>query len=721
MENLDPEVVCKECIEATQVNYSADGSFFRPKISSLHDLHHHKSKLRSGVLVYIAEIFYVIYKTIRNFLQKVVKWLFPRRAKIWGTAKNGTLVGQINYADRDQLDVPIHNLHVEFWGRTYWLQWRKLAQGYSDYDGKFALDFDLRQARSWVFHKLQFEVYQTRHVYYESEKPKAAFERCFMKKVPSSNLTGMRYALDTIHLDLWEYRRDSVIPRTKIKNLDNDSPQYYVEGRVDALYEQIIPIELVKLKHLAQIAEAPETISIQQIQDDYPLNLTTCIEKKLPGYTRGDEWFAKRMMNGMNKGAFLQDKNNPEHYWMKYFGVCNYDHNQEYALPTVEIKYHIKDNDLPKPIEIHLTGPINAFNKDPWQKKVITPASGKDWLYAKRVARVSGSFSTEVDEHFSGTHLNTEQIAIAAYRNFRLSPLASLLFPHVKEVALINHSADSILIHGYIPSATALTEKGLLQRTCDILGMQDWKNWKPMKVINEAHNYANAEKLFWDLIVKFVDLFFEENEKEIKNHWGEVHRFSQDLVSHAVPVFQSDLDWSSLSEEEKKLAEERFEYYAFLYSFDKDAERQTVDGKLRAMSPITHSSNYAEAVPGDYENAKQACAYTIMMATFMHTWINEHQYDDLGEILYSSGGLRFGSKERGILAPESDLSISLDLTRATEMLWFTCFLSRTEYGFITKDEEGDINPMLMKILLDHEEEFTKYGVNIHNIESRTNI
>jgi hypothetical protein len=111
----------------------------------------------------------------------------------------------------------------------------------------------------------------------------------------------------------------------------------------------------------------------------------------------------------------------------------------------------------------------------------------------------------------------------------------------------------------------------------------------------------------------------------------------------------------------------------------------------------------------------------IMMATFSHTWINEHQYDDLGEILYSCGGLRFGEKESGIMAPESDLTIAPDLTRATTMLWFTNLLSRTEYGFITENEEKDIHPFFIDILLQHKEEFAKLGVDIESIESRTNI
>lgn len=721
MENPTPESVCEECLKKTKIHYREDGRFFMPRLLSINHLQLGNSKILHNPLVLIVEWLYRKYKHLRDAWKRFKAWLFPRPAKVWCHRADSALVGQIHYADRDNLNTPIHNLRVEFWGRTRWLQWRKLADGYSDDEGKFSLQFELREARNWKVYKAQFEVYQTTHVYFESEKPKVALECCYVEQVPISNLTGMRYNLRTIHLHLWEYRRDTPIPRTEIKNVDNNSPQYYAQGRLDALFEQITPLEVTKAKHLLQIEQAPETISLAQIQSDYPENLTVCIEKKLPGYTRSDEWFGKRMMNGMNRGSFLPDKENPNTYWIKYFGVCNYEHNDEYALPTVEIKFALKENGLPTPTEIHITGQTNAFDKNPWQKKIFTPASGEEWLYAKRVARVNGAFSTEVDEHFTGTHLNTEQYAIAAYRNFRRSPLACLLFPHLKEVALVNHSADTLLIHGYIPSATALTENGLHQRCYDLLGMQDWKNWKPMKTLSEPHTCAKAEKIFWDLTIDYVEKFFAENLEEIKHHWIEVYRFSQDLVNHAVPVFLSSIDWDKLSPEEKQLANDRIEYYTYQYSFDTNAKRETVNGELKAVSPITTSRTFEESPPEDMQNLKQVCAYAIMMATYMHTWINEHQYDDLGEVLYSSGGLRYGNKERGILAPESDLSISPDLTRSTQMLWFTNFLSRTEYGFITKNEEGDVNPLFSEMLIDRKEEFAKLGVDVNAIESRTNI
>jgi len=335
---------------------------------------------------------------------------------------------------------------------------------------------------------------------------------------------------------------------------------------------------------------------------------------------------------------------------------------------------------------------------------------------------VTGAFCTEVEEHFAGTHLNAEQYAVAAYRNLRLNPVAGLLLPHLKEVSLINHTANKELIHGYIPTATALTFSGLQQRTRDILGLQDWRGWRPKQAISAANTCALAESLFWDVLGEYVDAFFAAHEDGIKRHWVEICRFADDLVTHSVPVFlTAPRDAPPRDPSFQELAAQRLEYYCHQYGFDPRLPRETINGELKSVSRITAAATHDAASPQDWQNLKDACRYIIMHATYMHTWINEHQYDDLGEVRYSSGGLRFGDKPSGIMAPESDDDIAPDLTRSTQMLWFTNFLSRTEYGFITRNEERDVNPLLIRLLEERREAFKALGVDIDAIESRTNI
>ncbi|MDX5429256.1 MAG: hypothetical protein LPK79_14235 [Bacteroidota bacterium] len=650
-------------------------------------------------------------------------WLFPRREKILGHRKDTSIVGRVVFAKKQENRRPIHHLKCELWVRSWWFSWRKLGEGITNMEGQFSVPFDLRTSRRMTNRKnLRFEIYQTTHIYYRDGKPHPHFELFKTIKIPKADMIGMRYNLHDIQLFFWEYRDDTPVPRVVFKEDGTDPPQKYVQGRLDAFYQQVIPLELTKLKHLDQIKYAPDTIDMRSMNEDYPLNLTRCIEKELPGYTRSDEWLGQRMMNGMNMGYFQPDPDNEHHYWIKYFGVCWYPHNDEFALPTVKVKFEVKGDQLPKPIEIRLIGPLNAFNKDPWQERVITPDQKDEWLYAKRVVRVSGAYTTEVDEHFTGTHLNTEQFAVAAYRNLRLNPIATLLLPHLKEVVLVNHSADSFLLKDFIPMVSALTPEGLQERTKDVLGFQDWKNWRPRTSLGPQHTCAQAEDLFWNIIRDFTSEFIDDNLSEIVHYWHEIYAFSEDLVEHAVPVFLSDKDLDSMGREERLEAEERLRYNAEQYGFDLSAQREIRKGILRAVSPITLKTSIdPQKDLEDIRNLKQACAYMIMIATYMHTWINEHQYDQLGEVLYSCGGLRFGEKERGILAPESDMSISPDLSRATQGLWLANILSRTEYGFITTDNEKDVHPRLIEMLKEKEKAFEALHVNIHEIESRTNI
>ena len=195
------------------------------------------------------------------------------------------------------------------------------------------------------------------------------------------------------------------------------------------------------------------------------------------------------------------------------------------------------------------------------------------------------------------------------------------------------------------------------------------------------------------------------------------------LVTHSVPVFlTAPQDAPPLDPPRyQELAAERLNFYSQQYGFDPHLPRETIHSELKTVSRITAASTYGTAPPLDWQNLKAACRYIIMQATFMHTWINEHQYDDLGEVRYSCGGLRFGDRPSGIMAPESDNDIAPDLTRSTQMVWFTNLLSRTEYGFITHNEERDVNPLLIRLLKERCEEFKALEVDIEAIESRTNI
>lgn len=714
--------VCEECLKKTKIGFAYKGGFFKPGLKGINHLEVGRSAIISNPITILLERLYFWYSKIVDFFKWLNKKLFPRRNKIYGTVMDSSLVGNISFAKREDERVPIHHLTLQFWSRSWFGKWRKLSEGFTAEDGTFRLPFDLRMARRFRNHHLKFEIYEITHTFFNEKTSNPVYNLFKSIKIPKADLIGMEYNLRNIYLFFWEYRTDTVLPRVVIKDHDKDAPQYYPIGRVNAIREQMIPVELTKVKHLVQIKLDPESISLQEIQADYPENLTVCIEKQIPGFTRSDHWFGERMMNGMNRGCFVPDTNEAGYYWMKYFGKGYYDGNDEYAFPDAAMKFQLKPDGLPTPVEIHFTGPLNAIHKDPWQKRMIKLTDGDIWQHAKRVARVNGGLCTEIDEHFAGTHVNTEQYAIAAYRNLRFNPLSALLFPHLKSVVLVNHTADKILLQDYIPRASALSTVGLLHRCKDIMGVLDWKSYQVVEPISDAHSSAKAERLFWDLTEDYVSWFIKNNWEDIKKYWYEVYCFSEDLLNHSVPVFLSDIDTDSLDPREKERNQDMKEYYAAQFSFDFDLPREKRNGILRTVSAVTKHKKFPYELEAEsMKDLVKACTYMIFVATYLHTWANEHQYEDIGEVLYNSLGLRFGEKESGVLAPESDLSISPDLTRSTQMMWFSNLLSRTEYGFITRDEENDINPYYSDLLLSKKEEFLALGVIVEDIESRTNI
>ncbi|MEI7993704.1 MAG: lipoxygenase family protein [Methylococcaceae bacterium] len=721
MTKQEIDKIVEECIQKTKIIYTDDGHFFSPKLDSINHLEVGNSKIINSWFTIFLEWLYALADKVYLKLNRWWHLLTPRREEICGTKHDSCVVGKLTFAKFGDLKTPIHHKRVELWARTRLFQWRKLSEGRTNQEGTFNLPFDLLAALNWWNRKnLRFEIYEITDIQFIDGKAQPNETLFQTILIPKSDLIGLEYDLGTIQLFFWEYRVETPIPRVVIKNFDVDAPEEYSHGRVVAMSEQIIPVELTKRMHLKQICLEPESINLQKIQDDYPENLTVAIEKKIPGYTRGDDWFGERFMNGMSMATFVPDKINPAHYWVKYFGACTYEVNEEYAFPSVKIEFKLKKDGLPLPLEIHLTGPLNAFNKDPFQTQIFTPADGEKWLQAKRVARVSSALCGELDQHLAGTHLNTEQYSIAAHRNLRLNPIVKLLMPHVRSVSLIDYSADKLLINGYIPRATALTAKATEQRAFDLLGFQDWSGWTPMKPISEAHTYAKAETLFWEVLREWVDIFFEENAHEIKKQWFEIYRFNSDLIQHGAPLYSSTVVWDELSEKQKQFTEERIAYLAEEYRLNLHSPRSTCNGALKAVSPVTNSPVFDEN-SNDWQNLKDLCCHVIMTATFMHTWVNEHQYDDIGEVLYSCLGLRFGEKEQGIMAPESDLSIAPDLTRSTQMMWFSNLLSRTEYGFIIKNEQGDMDPRFINLLYAKKDGFKKYKVEVDQIESRINI
>ena len=323
---------------------------------------------------------------------------------------------------------------------------------------------------------------------------------------------------------------------------------------------------------------------------------------------------------------------------------------------------------------------------------------------------MSAALSAELDSHLCTTHLNTEQYALAAYRNIRKNPIRHLLFPHIKEVALINDSADTLLLGetGYITKATAFTEESMNTRLRQIMGTLDWKNWEPRKKVCANHRYADAADLFWTSVGEFIDEFFEEYKEGIEKYWGEIKLFSDELVEQSVPVFLCNFLDGKLATPETATWFDWNERMIVKYPEN--------GGLPKAVSAITRRKDATEK---DINNLKQVCRYVIYHATFAHWWSNNRQYDEGGDLKFTGLGLRYGDK--GIFTNESDLSILPPPREATMQLWISYMLSYTRFGLIFKNEDKDLHPRLIEKMKELIKPFKKLKLDITTMPSRTNI
>ena len=706
----------------------------RHRLKSVNHLNDHGSQLVSSPIALVADWFLHRYENIRDGIQSLEAKMFPRHNHVVCPDANSSVIGRLTFADKSDYHTPIHHMHLELWARTRLGYWIKLSETDSHTDGSFELPFDMRVIhRNRISKTLRLEIYHTdAHRFDEHDLEDKAIwrserlHRLFKTiKIKKGDLTGMSYNMRTIPLAYWEYRHDTPLPRVLIKDHDEDAPQEYPQARIDTIMDQFIPIELTTKKHLMRIAEGRK-LTIEEIQADYPKNLTIAMEEIKPGITRSDQWFGERMVNGMYASTLDKDPENPNLYWL-YYHWSSYPHKDDYAFNDISMKFSINEEGYFLPESITLKGATKPGG-DPKGKITLTPKDGPKWEAAKRVARVSGGILTEIDKHFTETHANTEQYAIAAYRNIRRNPVGSILFPHLRNVVLINHTADEILVTegGYINRATALKPEAITKRVKDVLGTLDWKNWQPMKPLSAKHRYAKAANLFYDVLVEYIDEFFHAHEDEIIKDWHEIHCFSQDLVEHAVePFLCHHLQKALEANPEKNKTNTPKDWYTTENRMDLTLERPKVSDEFKAVSHITTLDKLdpsdKKQCQEELDKLKKACAYIIFNATFGHYWANSKQYDDIGEIRYSSLGIRLGQEPDGILGPEDDDTIAPDLKISTQMMWWSNMLSKTGYGYIMKNEQGDINPLLIKKLKEKEAEFAAVGVDIYTIQSETNI
>ncbi len=616
-----------------------------------------------------------------------------------GKDKRAKAVGRLVFeVDGPDGPVPLHHMKVELWDRDPGSPDDYLGEGVTDADGRFEIPYDPDDAGAFDLPDLDLRVFEPHHTFRRDGTVLDRWRRIWSVE-GADDFDGLFYDFEDVRIPYWEYA-DGLIPRVMIPE-EGQAPTAYAPGRNLAMLKAVAPIEIVKRKHLGSAASGAD-IDLLSIQNDYPPSLTRSLEKERPGYTRSDEYFGLRFMNGMLAGPMDRDPEDPDRYWV-YHHWNSYPQDGVHCLPNVAVRFEVEDGVLmPVVIDLWLREPGATAGGSPTTHHRIEK-DDDDWAAAKRLARISATLDTELGSHLAQCHLNAEQYAIAAQRHLRRSPIRWLLQPHLREVVLINQSAGNFLIgdSGYITRACALTEDGINQRLVQLMGSFDWKGWAPAPPISDKHHYARAGNLFWEILTNHIDAFIEEHRAAIEASWVEIERFADDLVRNSAEFFACGYLQSHVIGRPA-------EWFQRKERMDLEAEREEHGGVRRVVSRI-------ETV----EDLAQVCRYIIFMTTFRHAWANNKQWDDGGEVLYTCLGLRWG--DHGVLVGEDDLSVAPDAGHATEMLWISYMLSKTQYGFLLRNEEEDVHPRFVDMLREKVKTFAELELDLDTVSSRINI
>ncbi len=365
-----------------------------------------------------------------------------------------------------------------------------------------------------------------------------------------------------------------------------------------------------------------------------PRNFTSLRPDKL-----SDDFFVERRLNGLNPGRLKRVENKPWQY------VINYDFSQIEVDPfaifpkTIEARFCLDSQQLHlHSIEYTLHGETQVHQQTPVDS---------EWERAKEIFRCTELVYHESRSHLGRTHMNIDQYAMAYYRNVVNNPITELLDPHFEGVLNINQrggrdvigfkDADGNNVDGVIAATSAISLDTLHILLKEEVSNLTYRNWSPREytipnyVVN--NHFDRAAIAMWNIINEYVGRFFAAHQAGINDYWSEIEGMSEDLSTHS--VLKQELG--------------------------------TLD--IKTMHDL-----------------KQLCVYVIYISSFYHSWVNNKQYDDGGDIEYGSLGLWQPVNPQENLAEFIDQAARR--TRQSSTLWT---LSSVRYNLIM-----DVGPAELK-------------------------
>lgn len=553
---------------------------------------------------------------------------------------------------------PFRDTLIEIWDRDFGLD-DMVGSGRTDDNGVFEIPYNTEDAGEkpdLTVKVLRLDFSGQYEVIYDLDGPR--------------NVTD-DFDFQEILIADWEYDPDFEVPLVRSEGAGiSSSPQNFVPSQTRKILFHSAQLNFVR-------AAANRQSSLDGVQEKYPENLT----QKQPEASRSDRFFVDAVLNGFTPAVLTEG---PAGTYHVRYNLDQYRWDDTHQAPSVHLTLS-KGSDgnlVPKQIEYKLRE--TGSNPAVFGPTVVATAAegGEQWETAKSYFRIAEFIDGQVKGHLGRAHLNTGQYAIALYRNLQKSPILRLLHPHLKSVSAINTFGKGVIFGDKgVLVLSPLTPTSLVEVMRDDLGQCNWKDWSPRAPISEQHRYAKIQWLYWELIQKHVQDFFDMHEAKIRLDWKEIYGFSQDLVKHSVPFFSYPLP-----------PDERW--------YD-ESEINTASGSNKAISAITNVP--INPPPEDVENLKQVCVYAIYHATIWHAWRNDHQANYGGELDYAR------------------LALDYEIKEAAFQLFIVNILVKIKHGYLTKNEENDIPEQFVALLKSNAPAFEALDYDVRDIRSRINI
>jgi hypothetical protein len=230
----------------------------------------------------------------------------------------------------------------------------------------------------------------------------------------------------------------------------------------------------------------------------------------------------------------------------------------------------------------------------------------------------------------------------------------------------------------------------------------DWHGWRPRQPICPEDIYAHAGALYWEALNAYLDRVLGAQLPQIAEHWREVLAFEDDLLEHAVPFTargmeetDDDLEWADTNEIARA-----------------HPGRLLRHGQPLAITPLLSASRTCDDTA--LANLRQMSAYCIFFSTFVHGWLHQEQNSEFGEIRYAS------MLTGGGMAPENDASILPSAELQSLGLRVSHSLTGFDWGFLLKNEDGDVPAELIQEVQARAPRFQAAGFDIRTLRSRLN-